>query len=249
MIILTPKLIVLQTRSPAYDVTDRVLLPEEHGSTSTQDTGDNVTSQPMTAEIFYIPIGPSSPTSTPSAYNVESPVSSGESEDHMTSVLLSLSDGPVSSAEINRVAQRIKEIKRRLHEAADAQTSQAERWSGFYWHRLHLQQRISDRGIFHWDLSLNAEHDANYFTCSDATANVMSTQAVFPKDTRRVSNPWCFSGCSVDAFGAFLNSAKCTRQRPENYIETWKNAGVSYFNADEQCQLVMGPKSYFCRVR
>ncbi|XP_076061581.1 uncharacterized protein LOC143037330 [Oratosquilla oratoria] len=85
-----------------HDVTEDVLLPVEHGSTTTQYTGDNVTSQPMTAEILDLPTGPSSPTATPSAYNVESP------ENH-------------------RVAERIKEIKRRRREAADAQTSQAER--------------------------------------------------------------------------------------------------------------------------
>ncbi|XP_076036970.1 uncharacterized protein LOC143022572 [Oratosquilla oratoria] len=56
----------------------------------------------MTAEILDLPTGPSSPTATPSAYNVESP-------------------------ENYRVAERIKEIKRRRREAADAQTSQAER--------------------------------------------------------------------------------------------------------------------------
>ena len=53
--------------TPTHDVTEDVLLPVEHGSTSTQDTGDNVTSQPMTAEILDLPTGPSSPTATPSA--------------------------------------------------------------------------------------------------------------------------------------------------------------------------------------
>ena len=46
--------------TPTHDVT-------EDGSTSTQYTGDNVTSQPMTAEILDLPTGPSSPTATPSA--------------------------------------------------------------------------------------------------------------------------------------------------------------------------------------
>ncbi|GFO26115.1 hypothetical protein PoB_005262000 [Plakobranchus ocellatus] len=53
--------------TPAHDVTDRVLLPLEYGDTSAQDTDDNVTSQSMTAEIFNIPTGPSSPTATLSA--------------------------------------------------------------------------------------------------------------------------------------------------------------------------------------
>ena len=110
-----------------HDVTEDVLLPVEHGSTTTQYTGDNVTSQPMTAEILDLPTGPSSPTATPSAYNVESPVSSGESEEPVTSLSPSPSDSPVSSVENHRVAERIKEIKRRRREAADAQTSQAER--------------------------------------------------------------------------------------------------------------------------
>ncbi|KAK4326719.1 hypothetical protein Pmani_002738 [Petrolisthes manimaculis] len=92
--------------TPTHDVTEDVLLPVEHGSTSTQYTVDNVTSQPMTAEILDLPTGPSSPTATSSAYNVESPVSSGESEEHVTSLSPSPSDSPVSS-----VAERIKEIK------------------------------------------------------------------------------------------------------------------------------------------
>ncbi|KAK3766335.1 hypothetical protein RRG08_044524 [Elysia crispata] len=54
--------------------------------------------------------------------------------------------------------------------------------------------------------SLDAEHDANYRACSDVSANVMSTQAVFPTTPGRVSNPWRFSACSVDAFGAFLET-------------------------------------------
>ncbi|GFO29378.1 KRAB-A domain-containing protein 2 [Plakobranchus ocellatus] len=45
----------------------------------------------------------------------------------MTSLSSSPSDGPVSSTENHRVAQHIKEIKRRCHEAADAQTSKAVR--------------------------------------------------------------------------------------------------------------------------
>ncbi|KAK7109730.1 hypothetical protein V1264_013720 [Littorina saxatilis] len=113
--------------TPAHDVTDGVLLPDEHDSTSAQDTGDNVTSQPMTAEIVELPTGPSSPTATPSAYDVDSPVSSGQSEEHVASLSPSPSDSPVSSAENHRVAERIKEINRRRREAADAQTSQAER--------------------------------------------------------------------------------------------------------------------------
>ncbi|GFN83572.1 hypothetical protein PoB_001007800 [Plakobranchus ocellatus] len=69
----------IQTTSdetPAHDVTDRVLLPVEYGNTSAQDTDDNVTSQPMAAEILDKFTGPSSPTATLSAYNVESSVSS-----------------------------------------------------------------------------------------------------------------------------------------------------------------------------
>ena len=81
----------------------------------------------MTADILDLLLGPSSPKPTPSAYNVESPVSSGESEEHVTSLSSSPSDSPVSSVENHRVAERIKEIKRRRREAADAQTSQAER--------------------------------------------------------------------------------------------------------------------------
>ncbi|GFN83571.1 hypothetical protein PoB_001007700 [Plakobranchus ocellatus] len=45
----------------------------------------------------------------------------------MASFSSSPSDGPVSSSENHRVAQHIKEIKRRCHEAADAQTSKAVR--------------------------------------------------------------------------------------------------------------------------
>ncbi|GFN81863.1 hypothetical protein PoB_000836900 [Plakobranchus ocellatus] len=56
------------------------------GSTSAQDTGDNVTSQPMTIEIFDIPTGPCSSTATPSANDVEGPVSSGESVEPMASL-------------------------------------------------------------------------------------------------------------------------------------------------------------------
>ncbi|GFO46559.1 hypothetical protein PoB_007306400 [Plakobranchus ocellatus] len=82
----------------------RVLLPVEHSSTSAQDTGDNVTSQPMKAGIFGMPTGPSSPTPTPSAYDVESPFSSGESEEHMGPLAPSPSEGHVFSAEIHRVA-------------------------------------------------------------------------------------------------------------------------------------------------
>ncbi|GFN94423.1 hypothetical protein PoB_002092900 [Plakobranchus ocellatus] len=91
-------------KTPAYDVIDRVLLPVEHGSTSAQDTDDNVTNQPMTAKILYVPTGPSSPTGTPSAYNVESPVSYGKQKEHMASLLPYPPDGPVSSAENYRVA-------------------------------------------------------------------------------------------------------------------------------------------------
>ncbi|GFO26114.1 hypothetical protein PoB_005261900 [Plakobranchus ocellatus] len=45
----------------------------------------------------------------------------------MASLSPSPSDNPVSSTENHRVAQPIKEIKRRCHEAADAQTSKAVR--------------------------------------------------------------------------------------------------------------------------
>ncbi|GFN94404.1 hypothetical protein PoB_002091000 [Plakobranchus ocellatus] len=104
-------------------MTDHVLLPVERSNTSAQDTNDDVTSQPLTAKICDIPTGHSSPTATPSAYDFESPVSSGESEEHMTS--FSPSDGLVSSTENHRVAQHINEIKRCRCEAADAQTSKA----------------------------------------------------------------------------------------------------------------------------
>ncbi|GFO04154.1 hypothetical protein PoB_003065900 [Plakobranchus ocellatus] len=112
----------------ARDVTDRVLLQVEHGNTSAQDTNDNVTSQPMTAEILYIPTGPSSLIATPSAYDVESSVFSGESEEYKSSLSSSPSDGPVFSSENLRVAQNLKEIKRRRREAANAQTSKQKRW-------------------------------------------------------------------------------------------------------------------------
>ncbi|GFN84075.1 hypothetical protein PoB_001058100 [Plakobranchus ocellatus] len=79
----------------------------------------------MAAEILDIPTEPYSPTTTPPAYDVEGPVFSGESEIYMSS--LTPSDGSVSSAENHKVAQSIKEIKRHRREAADAQTSQAER--------------------------------------------------------------------------------------------------------------------------
>ncbi|GFN97094.1 hypothetical protein PoB_002360000 [Plakobranchus ocellatus] len=74
----------------------------------------------MTAKILDIP------TATPSAHDVEGLVSSGELEEYMPS--LTPSDGLVSPAENHRVAQRIKEIKRRRREADDAQTSQAKGW-------------------------------------------------------------------------------------------------------------------------
>ncbi|GFO37116.1 hypothetical protein PoB_006362100 [Plakobranchus ocellatus] len=57
--------------TPAHDVTDRVLLPVEHGNTSAQVTNDNVTSQPKTTEILDIPTGPSLSTATLSALDVE----------------------------------------------------------------------------------------------------------------------------------------------------------------------------------
>ncbi|GFN98157.1 hypothetical protein PoB_002466300 [Plakobranchus ocellatus] len=93
----------------ARDVIDCVLLRVEHGNTPAQHTDHNVTSQPMTAETCDIPTGHSSPTATPSAYDFENPVSSGESEEHMTS--LSPSDDPLCSTENHIVAQHIKEIK------------------------------------------------------------------------------------------------------------------------------------------
>ncbi|GFO11196.1 reverse transcriptase [Plakobranchus ocellatus] len=55
------------SQTPSHDVTDRVLLPVEHGRISAHDTGDNVASQPTIAVILDIPKGPSSPTATPSA--------------------------------------------------------------------------------------------------------------------------------------------------------------------------------------
>ncbi|GFO48625.1 hypothetical protein PoB_007513000 [Plakobranchus ocellatus] len=62
----------------ARDVTDCALLPIEHGNTtSAHDTDNNVTSQPMRTEILDMPTRPSSHTATPSAYDVEGPVSSG----------------------------------------------------------------------------------------------------------------------------------------------------------------------------
>ncbi|XP_012943732.1 metalloprotease mig-17 [Aplysia californica] len=95
--------------------------------------------------------------------------------------------------------------------------------------------------------SLDAEHDNNYRTCSDVSANVMSTQAVFPTEVTALSNPWKFSQCSVSAFGIFLDYfANCTQNVPEEYIETQEVGGV-YFDADEQCRLAMGEGSYFCR--
>ncbi|GFR91830.1 zinc metalloproteinase-disintegrin-like EoMP06 [Elysia marginata] len=64
--------------------------------------------------------------------------------------------------------------------------------------------------------SLDAEHDANYRACSDLSANVMSTQAVFPTDPGRLSNPWRFSACSVDAFGAFLETKYLLKNAKES---------------------------------
>jgi transposase InsO family protein len=61
------------------------------------------------------------------AHDVDSPVSPEESEEHVASLSPSPSVCPVSSEENHRVAERIKQIKRRRLEAADAQTSQAER--------------------------------------------------------------------------------------------------------------------------
>ncbi|GFO32779.1 hypothetical protein PoB_005928400 [Plakobranchus ocellatus] len=49
---------------------------------------------------------------------VESPDFSRESEENIASLSPSPSGGPVSSAENHRVAQHIKEIKRRCREAA-----------------------------------------------------------------------------------------------------------------------------------
>ncbi|GFO06753.1 integrase core domain protein [Plakobranchus ocellatus] len=95
----------------AHDVTDRVLLPVEHGYTSAQDTGDNLTSQQMTAEILDIPTRPSSLTATLSAYDVESPVSSGEPEEHKTSLSSSPSDAPVTSTEKQRSITRQRNEK------------------------------------------------------------------------------------------------------------------------------------------
>ncbi|GFO20125.1 cytochrome c [Plakobranchus ocellatus] len=50
---------------------DRVQHPEEPCSRPAQDTDDNKTSQPMTAKILDISTGPSSPTATTTAYDVE----------------------------------------------------------------------------------------------------------------------------------------------------------------------------------
>lgn len=54
--------------------------------------------------------------------------------------------------------------------------------------------------------SLDADHDGAYKDCSDDTSNVMSTIASFPREAVRASNPWKFSTCSVDAFGAYLDT-------------------------------------------
>ncbi|GFO44270.1 cst complex subunit stn1-like [Plakobranchus ocellatus] len=99
----------INDETPAHDVTDRVLLSVGNGSKSAQDTGGNVTSQPMTSEILDIPRGPSSPTATPSAYDVESLVSSGESEEYIASLSPFPSDGPVSSAE-NHVSKKSRGV-------------------------------------------------------------------------------------------------------------------------------------------
>lgn len=95
--------------------------------------------------------------------------------------------------------------------------------------------------------SLDADHDSNYRTCSDSTNNVMSTVASFPTAVEKASNPWKFSPCSVDAFGAYLQSVQCALQPPTTSLTTKEVAGL-YLNADEQCQLAMGPGSYFCRT-
>ena len=94
-------------------VTDSVLLPVELERTSAQD--------------IDLPTGPSLPTATQSAYDVDSPGSNGQSEEHVTSLSPSPSDSPVSSGENRIVEERIKQIKMRRREAANAQTSQAER--------------------------------------------------------------------------------------------------------------------------
>ncbi|GFO32915.1 hypothetical protein PoB_005942000 [Plakobranchus ocellatus] len=119
---------VTSDETRAHDVTNSVLLQVKHGNASAQDTNDNVTSQPMAAEIIDIPTRPSSHTATPSAHDVESPVSSVESEEHKASLSSSPSDSPVFSSENHRVAQHVKEIKRHDREAADAQTSKQKRW-------------------------------------------------------------------------------------------------------------------------
>ncbi|XP_068226241.1 mucin-1-like [Palaemon carinicauda] len=150
--------------TPIHDLTEDVLLPVEHGSTTTQYTGDNVTSQPMAAEILDLPTGPSSPTATPSAYNVESPVSSGESEEPVTSLTPSLSDSPVSYFKNHRIAERIKEIKRRCHEAANAQTSHAERMDELATYQREEDQRRNEQKLRHLKDNLRGEEQAQHFT-------------------------------------------------------------------------------------
>ncbi|GFO28968.1 integrase core domain protein [Plakobranchus ocellatus] len=52
---------VTNDETPAYDMTDRVLPPVGCKGTSVQDTGDIVTSRPMTTESLDIPTKPSPP--------------------------------------------------------------------------------------------------------------------------------------------------------------------------------------------
>ena len=54
--------------------------------------------------------------------------------------------------------------------------------------------------------SIDADHDSTYRECSDDSSHVMSTVARFPLYASRASNPWLFSPCSVDAFGAYLET-------------------------------------------
>ncbi|KAL8562030.1 hypothetical protein ACOMHN_031801 [Nucella lapillus] len=98
-----------------------------------------------------------------------------------------------------------------------------------------------------WFSSLDADHDAMYEHCSDEDSHVMSTIATFPREESRASNPWQFSPCSVDAFGAYLDTVQCATHPPPKSISTQEIGGL-YLDADEQCELAMGPGSYFCRT-
>lgn len=54
---------------------------------------------------------------------------------------------------------------------------------------------------------MDADHDGAYKPqCTDDDNHVMSTIATFPREAVKASNPWKFSPCSVDAFGAYLDT-------------------------------------------